>query len=185
MNAASSLALALPAGRGPSFTWYSSSDHARSASNRSVPAAAVAACSAVGAGVSATGFGSLPAPHAASTNTQVSAGSTRLVIRADGFEQIGEAGPRLLAACRDVLGRHVVGLVAAQDPPGDGLAVDLVGAVVQAGGAGVAVHRLKRQVGRVTERAVDLQRAVDDLEEHVGPEELDQADVRAGGGRAL
>ena len=68
---------ALPAGRGPSLTWYSSIDHARSSSKRSTLAAAVASGVAVvrGAGVSAGGFGSsLPPPHAASRNAQVERG---------------------------------------------------------------------------------------------------------------
>ena len=76
-------------------------------------------------------------------------------------------------------------LVIAQNPARDRLAMDLVGPVVEPRGARVAVHRLQRQVGRVAERAVDLQRAVDDVEEHVGAEELDQRDVRAGGAGAL
>ena len=78
--------------------------------------------------------------------------------------------------------RHAVRrrLVAAQDPARDGLAVDLVGAVVEARGAREAVHLLQRQVGRVAERAVDLQRAVDDVVQHVRAEELDQRDLLCG-----
>src|SRR4051794_22538013 len=162
MYAASCLDFALPAGRGPSLTWYSSIDHARSASKRSTFLAETAASVAVGAGVSAIGFGSsLPPPHAASRKVQAKAASIRLVIRADGGEQVREARAGRLPARGDVLGRHLAGLVAAQDLARDRLAVHLVGAVVETGGAGVAVHRLQRQVGRVAERAVDLQRAVD------------------------
>src|SRR4051812_27921484 len=61
------------------------------------------------------------------------------------LQEVGEARPRRLAAGRHVLARHAVGgrLVAAQDLPRDALAVDLVGAVVEARGAGEAVHRLE------------------------------------------
>ena len=62
---------------------------------------------------------------------------------------------------------------------GDRLAVDLVGAVVDAGGAREAVHLLERQVGRVAERAVHLERAVDDVVQHAGAEELDHRHLGA------
>src|SRR5689334_7569960 len=81
------------------------------------------------------------------------------------LEQLGELAPRRLAAGRDVLAGHLVGrrLVAAQDLARDRLAVDLVGAVVEARGPRVAVHRLERHVRRVAQRAMDLQRAIDDV----------------------
>src|SRR5215213_7534061 len=55
-----------------------------------------------------------------------------------------------LEQVREVLARDAVGgrLVAAQDDLGDALAVDLVGPVVEARPARVAVHRLERHVGR-------------------------------------
>src|SRR3954449_12585493 len=103
------------------------------------------------------------------------------------LEQIGELAPRRLAAGRHVLAGHLVGrrLVAAQDLACDRLAVDLVGAVVEARGARVAIHGLERQVGRVAQRAVDLHRAVDDVVQHAGAEELDQRDLLARGAGAL
>src|SRR5581483_10337432 len=50
-----------------------------------------------------------------------------------------------------------------QDPPCDDHPVHLVGAVVDAGGAGVAVHALERRVAGDAAGAVDLDRAVDDV----------------------
>ena len=55
------------------------------------------------------------------------------------------------AAGRDVLDGRVAGPVALEDLAGDGDLVHLVRAVVDAGGAGGAVHRLERQVGGVAE----------------------------------
>ena len=83
--------------------------------------------------------------------------------------------------------RHRVGrrLVAAQDLPCHRRAVDLVRAVVDPSRARVAVHRLERQVGRVAERAVGLQRAVDDVVQNAGAEVLDHRDVGACRGDAL
>ena len=72
------------------------------------------------------------------------------------------------------------GPVALQHLAGDGDLVHLVRAVVDAGGAGVAVHRLERQVGGVAERAVDLDGPVDHVVEHLGAPELDHADLDAG-----
>ena len=43
-----------------------------------------------------------------------------------------------------------------------------------------AVHRLERQVGGVAEAAVDLDRPVDHVVEHLGAPELDHADLDAG-----
>ena len=70
-------------------------------------------------------------------------------------------------------------LVALEDLAGDGDLVDLVGAVVDAGGAGVAVHRLEREVGGVAEAAVHLDGAVDHLVEHLGAPPLDHRDLDA------
>ena len=55
---------------------------------------------------------------------------------------------------------------------GDAHLVDLVGAVGEAGPAGVLVHVGERRVGRVAERAVHLDRPVDDAAERVGHEVL-------------
>ena len=93
------------------------------------------------------------------------------------------APPRGGSGCARWARSSAGGLVAAQDLAGDRRAVDLVGAVVDARGAREAVHRLERQVGRVAERAVDLQRAVDDVVQHLGAVELDQRDVLAGRAR--
>src|SRR3954454_21206299 len=103
------------------------------------------------------------------------------------LEQSGELAPRRLAAGRHVLAGHLVGrrLVAAQDLAGDRLAVDLIGAVVEARGPRVAVHRLERHVGRVAQRAMDLQRAIDDVVQHARAVELDQRDLLARGRGAL
>src|SRR6476659_5380619 len=60
------------------------------------------------------------------------------------LEEVGELAPRRLAARGHMLAGHLVGrrLVAAQDLAGDRLAVDLVGAVIEARGPRVPVHRL-------------------------------------------
>src|SRR3954471_11954919 len=113
--------------------------------------------------------------------TMTSARIALSIVGGDRLEQVREALARGLAPRRDVLARDAVGgrLVAAQDDPGDALAVALVGPVVEARRARVAVHRLERHVGRVAERAVDLQRAVDDVVQDLGAEELDQGDLTA------
>src|SRR5918996_1358959 len=112
----------------------------------------------------------------ATTRTRTDSPPERSVVCRHRLEDVGEAPARLLAARRDVLRRHAVGrrLVAAQDLPRDGLAVDLVRPVVEARRARVAVHRLERQVGRVAECAVDLQRPVDDVVHDGRAVELDQ-----------
>src|SRR4051794_31272582 len=172
-----------PAGRGPSATWRSAVAQARFASKRSTLGVGT-----VGAGRASSGtvpFEALSldrnrsnpveacqsssAPRTSWTpSAQTSSRGTRtdaaeLVVRGDRLEQPGElllGGP---AAGRDVLGRHLVRrrLVAAEDLPRDRLAMDLVGAVVEPRPARIAVHRLERQVGRVAQRAVRLERAVD------------------------
>src|SRR4051812_30693004 len=98
----------------------------------------------------------------ATTRTRTDRPPERSVVGRHRLEDVGETAARVLAARGDVLGRDPVRRrgVAAQDLARDGLAVDLVGPVVEARRAREAVHRLERQVGRVAERAVDLQRAV-------------------------
>src|SRR5207249_50871 len=58
-------------------------------------------------------------------------------------------------------------------------AVDLVGAVVDARVARLAVHELERRVGRDPERAVHLDGAVDHVVEHARAPELDERDLDA------
>src|SRR5215218_7668992 len=84
-----------------------------------------------------------------------SARIARSIVGGDRLEQMREALARGLAPRGDVLARDAVGgrLIAAQNDLRDALAVDLVGAVVEARRARVAVHRLERHVGRVSERA--------------------------------
>src|SRR4051794_36072754 len=182
MYAASSCARGEPAGRGPSETWYFSARHARAESKRSARLAIVA----FSAGCSEPA----PSPPVSTSTsaTTTTAGSAiiamtvaGLVVGGHRLQQVGEAAPGRLAARRDVLGRHAAGgrLVAAQDPPGHALAVHLVGPVVDPRGAREAVHRLQRQVGRVAEGAVDLQRAVDHVVQHGCAVELDQGDLLA------
>src|SRR3990172_1717867 len=67
------------------------------------------------------------------------------------------------------------------DVAGDGLHVDLVGAVGQAGGAGAAHHLLQGRIGGVAEGAVDLDGAVDDAPEGVGDVDLGHGDLLAEG----
>ena len=68
---------------------------------------------------------------------------------------------------------------------GDAVPVHLVGSVVEACGAGGAIHELQRQIRAVAERAVDLDGAVDDVVQDAGAEELDQRDVLARRGGSL
>ena len=70
--------------------------------------------------------------------------------------------------------------VVAQRAPRHGLAVHLVGAVVDAGGPGGAVHVLEREVAGEPERAVDLDGPVDHVVEDAGAEVLDHRDLDAG-----
>src|SRR3954468_5922972 len=135
-----------------------------------------------------------PAPRTscatrASTSTRTDSPPWRWdsVVGGHRLEEVGELAPRCLAPGGHVLAGHAVGggLVAAQDLARDRLAVVLVGAVVEARGARVAVNRLERHVGRVAQRAVDLKRAVDDVVQHPGAVELDQRDVLARGAGAL
>ena len=67
----------------------------------------------------------------------------------------------------DVFRGDLVGgrFVAVEDLARDGLAVDLVGTVVEAPGTREPVHRLERQIGRVAERAVRLDGPVDHVVE--------------------
>src|SRR3954454_23137263 len=194
-----------PAGRRPTATWRRISAIARSASKRLVraagtggrgprPAASEAAPPPLPpiSGKPLTASTTRPAPSAswtinATTRTRTDSPPERSVVGRHRLEDVGEAPARVLPARRDVLGRHAVGrrLVAAQDLPRNGLAVDLVRAVVEARGARVAVHGLEREVGRVAERSVDLQRPVDDVVHDARAEELDERDVLPRGRRAL
>src|SRR5579864_7173642 len=93
-----------------------------------------------------------------------------------GVEQLRELLPRRLAARRNVLAgpdplwRSVRG----KDLTSDRLAVHLVGAVVDAGRARVAIHLLEWKIARIAKRAVDLDRPVDHVVQHLRAEELDQ-----------
>src|SRR3954447_26916144 len=170
-----------PAGRRPTATWRGITAIARSATKRFVRAGGTGgggplAAQSEGApppppisGKPFTASTTRPAPSAswtisATTRTRTDSPPARSVVGRHRLEDVGEAPARRLPTGRDVLGRHAVGrrLVAAQDLPRDGLAVDLVRAVVEARRARVAVHRLEREVGRVAEGAVNLERAVDD-----------------------
>src|SRR4051795_1960675 len=155
MKPASLRAAGEPAGRGPRSTWYLSHFQARSSSKRSTFVALVSAIAVACAAV-ALGFGVSPLPHAPSANAQISVASIGLVVGGHRLEEVREALAGRFAAGRDVLARGLARLVAAQDAPCDRLAVDLVGPVVEPGGARVAVHLLERQVGAVAERAVGL-----------------------------
>src|SRR5688500_19517093 len=131
MYAASRLDCGEPAGRGPSLTWYSSIDQARSSLKRSTFAAGAAAgCSPVVAG-SAAGAGSSPLPQAARASAQTRA----LIVAGDRLQEVGEALTRGLTSRRDMLRGYVVRFVIAQNPARDGLAMHLVGPVVEPRGA--------------------------------------------------
>src|SRR5215207_4112998 len=185
-----------PAGRWPTATWARINRKARPASKRSTRAAGTGPGAAAAgrsrttgspppiSGKPLTAMATSPAPSASCTTSATT--STRTdgpplerwapsVVCRHRLEQRGEPLPCRLAAAGQVLAGHPVGgrLVAAQDPPSDGLAVHLVGAVVEARGTCVAVHRLQRKVGRVAERAVHLQRPVDHVVQHAGAIELD------------
>src|SRR5215207_475791 len=173
-------------GRGPSATCRAASAYARPASKRSTFASGTAAGLASPSLVSSRIAPVTSAP-AISTCSAMSAASERLVVARHRLEQVCELLARGGTAGRDVLARYLVGRrrVAAQDLARDRLAVHLVGAVVEARPAGEAVHRLQRQVGRVAQRPVDLQGAIDDVVQRLGAVELDQADVPASGCHAL
>src|SRR3954463_2871429 len=163
---------------------------ARLTSKRSARAAAGAAClslaptpkkSCVAANTTA------PPSTSWTARMMTSARIARLIVGGDRLEQVREPLARGLAPGGYVLAWDAFGcwLVAAQDDLGHALAVDLVGPVVEACRAGVAVHGLERHVGRVPERAVDLQRTVDDVVQDLGAEELDQRDLAARRAHAL
>src|SRR3954454_11002775 len=185
-----------PAGRWPTATWRRTSAIARSALKRFVRATGTAGSGPAAAaslplslpisGKPLTASRTRPAPSAswtisATTRTRTDSPPDRSVVCRHRLEDVGEAAARVLATGRHVVARHAVRrrLVAAQDLARDGLAVHLVGAVVEPRRARVAVHRLQRQVGRVAEGAVDLQGAVDDVVHHSGAEELDERDLLA------
>jgi hypothetical protein len=93
-----------------------------------------------------------------------------------GFQQFGKPALCGFSTRRDVLGRHPSGrgLVVAQNEPGGAVAVDLLRPVVEAGGTSGAVHGGQWEIAGEPERAVDLQRPVDDVVEDLRAEELDQ-----------
>src|SRR5207237_9257456 len=70
-------------------------------------------------------------------------------------------------------------VVRPHDPPRADHPVHLVRAVVDAGGAGVAVHALERRVAGDAAGAVHLDRAVDDVVQHLRAPELDDRDLDA------
>src|SRR3954452_4294102 len=150
-------------GRGPSATWRCASEYARAASKRSTFGLGTAAGLAAPPLIVSSRTAPVTNAPTMSTCSAISAARMRLVVAGHRLEEVRELLARGGTATGDVLGRHLVGRrrVAAQDLARDGLAVDLVGAVVEARAAGEAVHRLERQVGGVAERAVGLQRAVD------------------------
>src|SRR3990170_2396683 len=71
-------------------------------------------------------------------------------------------------------------LEGAQDAPRDDHAVHFVRAVVDAGGARVAVHLRERRVFGDAQGAVHLDRTVDDVVERRRPPELDERDLHTG-----
>src|SRR6185295_5590253 len=195
-----------PAGRWPTATWRRMRANARCVSNRFTVAAGTGANGPVARGEAAvspdpppptsgnplTASTTKPTPIAsctisATTRTRTDSPPLRSVVGRHRLEDVREPPARVLAARRDMLGRDRVRrrLVAAEDLPGDRLAMDLVRPVVEPRGPRVAVHRLERQVGRVAERAVDLQRAVDDVVHHHRAVELDEPDLAPGGRGAL
>src|SRR5690349_9584894 len=70
------------------------------------------------------------------------AGLAALVVGCCLVEEVGELALGRLPPGGNVLGRDLGRAVVLEHLAGDGDAVDLVGTVVQAGGPGVAVHRL-------------------------------------------
>ena len=60
---------------------------------------------------------------------------------------------------------------------GDCDLVDFVRAVVDACRTGGSVHGFEREVGRVAERAVNLDRPINHVVEHLGTPELDDGDL--------
>src|SRR5829696_1116353 len=169
-----------PAGRGPSSTWRRSSANARRPSKRSTLSRALDAARTGASSWSNAPLTAATNPPTISTAVTPSAIARpltpRSVVGGHRLEQLGEARPRRLPARGHVLGGDAVRrrLVTPQDLARDALAVDLVGAVVEARRAREAVHRLERQVGRVAERAVDLQGAVDHVVHDARAVELDQ-----------
>src|SRR5690349_2983763 len=65
--------------------------------------------------------------------------------------------------------------VGAQDQARDAHPMHLVGAVVDAGEAGVPVHALERGVGADALGAEDLDGAIDRVMQHLRPDDLDEA----------
>src|SRR3954469_22487033 len=118
------------------------------------------AAAAAEVGVPADVLSPPPQPNSAAAQSRPAA---VLVVARPPLDKVGEALAGGGKRGRHVIAGDLVRLVAAQDPAGDRLAVDLVGPVVDAGRAGEAVHALERHVAGVAQRAVDLDRAVDDV----------------------
>src|SRR5215470_13381790 len=76
-------------------------------------------------------------------------------------------------------------LVMTQDPGRDRRAMNFVGAVIDSGKTGVAVHSLQRSVSGHALRSEDLYRAVDCIVKHCGAHHFDDADFNAGGISAI
>src|SRR4051812_49974163 len=90
----------------------------------------------MGVGGGGAGFGAALEPHAAAASAQSTGASIGLIVGGHRLEQVREALAGPLATGRDVLARDLMRLVAAQHAPRDGLAVDPLGAGVEAGGGG-------------------------------------------------
>src|SRR5438067_1705390 len=174
-NVAASPWAADSGGRGPSATCLAASAYAREASNPSTFGLGTAAGFASPSPVLSSATAPTARQAAITTCTAMSAARDRLIVARHRLEQVRELRAGGGAAGRHVLGGHLAGRrrEAAQDLARHGLAVDLVGAVVEARAAGKAVHRLQRQVGRVAQRPVRLQRAVDDVMQRLRAVELD------------
>src|SRR4051794_21959171 len=92
---------------------------------------------------------------AMSAATPASAAARLLVVARHRLEEVRELDAGVGEPGRDVVAGHLVGLVAAQDPPRDRLAMDLVGPVVDPPRPSVAVHALERHVAGEAQRPVD------------------------------
>src|SRR4051812_43912759 len=152
-NAAALRCAADSGGRGRRGTCRCASEYARAASKRSTFGLGTAAGLAAPSLIVSSRTAPVTNAPTMSTCSAISAARMRLVVAGHRLEEVRELLARGGTATGDVLGRHLVGRrrVAAQDLARDGLAVDLVGAVVEARAACEAIHRLERQVGGVAE----------------------------------
>src|SRR5205807_1394153 len=67
----------------------------------------------------------------------------------------------------------------AQDAPRDDHPMDLIRAIVDPREASVPIHPLQRRVARYAHRAVDLDRAIDHVVQHLRAPELDDRNLDA------